>query len=220
MEGSQIPNANDQPVTVAAFSAKFRSKREIYQFLTLDVRAYLPAVHTLTIYFLKDIVSGAKKRKYQAANNPTMADIQMRSVVHISCPAYENLSLEQVLLFFNSFPPVDEYLPVLSALRKVPKAWVCNIGASVIGAPFFEWVNQRINERNANVIQEKNLAIAMDPQVAKAFHESTAVSRKYYDNSETFVILSTIATLIIVEANEGLRWSAMTFCDSLTSLLV
>ena len=38
MEGIQIPNANDQPVTVAAFSAKFRSKREIYQFLTLDVR--------------------------------------------------------------------------------------------------------------------------------------------------------------------------------------
>ena len=64
MEGSQIPNANNQPVTVAAFSAKFRSKREVYQFLTLDVRAYLPPVHTLTLYFLKDIVSGAKKRKY------------------------------------------------------------------------------------------------------------------------------------------------------------
>ena len=30
MEGSQIPNANNQPVTVAAFSAKFRSKREVY----------------------------------------------------------------------------------------------------------------------------------------------------------------------------------------------
>ena len=36
----------------------------------------------VTVYFLKDIVSGAKKH------------IQMRSVVHISCPAYENLSLE------------------------------------------------------------------------------------------------------------------------------
>ena len=64
MEGSQIPNANNQPVTVAAFSAKFRSKREIYQFLTLDVRAYLPPVHTLTVYFLKDLNSAAKKRMY------------------------------------------------------------------------------------------------------------------------------------------------------------
>ena len=69
MEGSQIPNANNQPVTVAAFSAKFRSKREVYQFLTLDVRAYLPPVHTVTLYFLKDIVSGAKKRKYPPADD-------------------------------------------------------------------------------------------------------------------------------------------------------
>ena len=66
MEGSQIPNANNQPVNVAAFAAKFRSKREIYTFLTLDVRAYLPAVHTVTVYFLKDLVSGTKKRKYQS----------------------------------------------------------------------------------------------------------------------------------------------------------
>ena len=66
-------------------------------------------------------------------------------------------------MFFNNFPPIMQYLPQLSELRKVPKAWVCNIGASVIGAPFFEWVKQRVNERNANVIHEKNLAIAMDP---------------------------------------------------------
>ena len=64
----------------------------------------------------------------------------MRSVVHISVPAYETLCLEQILVFFGSFPPVMQYLPVVSELRKVPKAWVCNIGASVIGAPFFDWV--------------------------------------------------------------------------------
>ena len=45
-----------------------------------------------------------------------------------------------------------------------------------IGAPFFEWVNQRVNERNAQLVLEKNLAIDMDPEVAKAFHASTAVS--------------------------------------------
>ena len=60
-------------------------------------------------------------------------DIQMRSVVHISCPAYENLSLEQIFNFFSGYPPVMQYLPEPSELRKVPKAWTCNIGASVIG---------------------------------------------------------------------------------------
>ena len=57
----------------------------------------------------------------------------MRSVVHISCPAYENLSLEHIFNFFSSYPPVMQYLPEPSELRKVPKVWTCNIGASVIG---------------------------------------------------------------------------------------
>ena len=57
----------------------------------------------------------------------------MRSVVHISCPAYENLSLEHIFNFFSNYPPVMQYLPEPSELRKVPKAWTCNIGASVIG---------------------------------------------------------------------------------------
>ena len=47
-------------ITAATFGAKYRSKREIYQFLTVDVRAYLPDCDNVTIYFLKDIVRGKK----------------------------------------------------------------------------------------------------------------------------------------------------------------
>ena len=50
-------------MTVATFASKFRSKTELYSFLTLDVKCYLPAPHTLTVYFLKDLVTGVKKRK-------------------------------------------------------------------------------------------------------------------------------------------------------------
>ena len=32
--------------------------------MTVEVGAYLPDVHTITTYFLKDLLSGAKKRKY------------------------------------------------------------------------------------------------------------------------------------------------------------
>ena len=57
----QAINAQKQQVTAAAFSAKFRSKREIYVFLTVDAKAYLCNCDNLTIYFLKDVVSGKKK---------------------------------------------------------------------------------------------------------------------------------------------------------------
>ena len=91
----------------------------------------------------------------------------------------------------------------------MPTAWVCNIGASVIGAPFFDWVNQRINERNANVVQEKNLAIAMDPQVAKAFHESTAVSRKCLTYSQTLIVVFNFTKPTMIESILVSTWSAM-----------
>jgi len=56
--------ANQQPqITAAQFASKFNSKREIYNFLTLDVGAYLPQYDTITVYFLKDLIAGSKKCK-------------------------------------------------------------------------------------------------------------------------------------------------------------
>ena len=43
----------DASVSSSAFAAKFRSKREVYQFLTVDVKAYLPPLENVTTYFLK-----------------------------------------------------------------------------------------------------------------------------------------------------------------------
>ena len=57
----QASNIQKAQVTAATFSSKFRSKREIYVFLTVDVKAYLPNCDNLTIYFLKDLVTGKRK---------------------------------------------------------------------------------------------------------------------------------------------------------------
>ena len=51
-------------ITTSEFSAKFRSKNEVYTFLAIDVGAYLPPTECVTIYFLKDLVAGNKKCKY------------------------------------------------------------------------------------------------------------------------------------------------------------
>ena len=36
-------------ISQAAFAAKLQSKREVYRFLSSEVRAYLPSYETLTI---------------------------------------------------------------------------------------------------------------------------------------------------------------------------
>ena len=56
-----VDSMEPQFVNVNSFSAKFRSKREIYTFLTVDGDVYLPPFETVTVYFCKDIVEGSKK---------------------------------------------------------------------------------------------------------------------------------------------------------------
>ena len=51
-------------IDVNTFAAKYRSKREVYTFLTIDGNAYLSPFDTLTVYFLRDLVAGRKKCKW------------------------------------------------------------------------------------------------------------------------------------------------------------
>ena len=61
---NQRIDTGKQRISTATFSAKFRSKSEVFQFLTIDVGAVLPPKECVTTYFLKDLVMGRKKCKY------------------------------------------------------------------------------------------------------------------------------------------------------------
>ena len=52
-----------QFINVNSFSAKYRNKREIYTFLTVDGEVYLPPFETVTVYYLKALIQGDKKCK-------------------------------------------------------------------------------------------------------------------------------------------------------------
>ena len=58
-------------INIKDFEAKYRSKREVYTFMSkcldltlvaIDGNAYLPPCDTLSIYFLKALVGGTAKR--------------------------------------------------------------------------------------------------------------------------------------------------------------
>ena len=131
----------------------------------------------VTVYFLKAIVSGEKKRKCAlfVDADPTV-DVKMSRVAHVSVPHYENLTLEQIVAQLEGHPEVFEYLPDGKELQKVPRQWICNLIATIVGRPFVDWVKTRVKERNAALVKQRNLGIAMDPEIAAAFHASTAVS--------------------------------------------
>jgi len=50
-----------QQMAAAQFAAKFKSKRECHRFLAVDVGAYIPPLSTVTIYHMRDLISGDKR---------------------------------------------------------------------------------------------------------------------------------------------------------------
>ena len=59
---SQIDDNQARIVGISSkeFAAKYRSKKEIFNFLAADVGIYLPPFENVTIYFLKELMSGQK----------------------------------------------------------------------------------------------------------------------------------------------------------------
>ena len=63
-------------------------------------------------------------------------------------------------------------------IQKVPRQWILNVCAAVIGQPFRDWVTEQVEARNSLMSQKKEMMIAMDPEMASKFAASTHVSRK------------------------------------------
>ena len=94
-------------------------------------------------------------------------------------PQYETLKVKEIYKFLNQHPQCFGYYPEAREIDKVPKQWLVNIAAAVVGRPFEDWVDQKVNERNEKVAVEKDVMIDVDPLIAQCISESNAVSRKY-----------------------------------------
>jgi hypothetical protein len=102
----------------------------------------------------------------------------MIRTIHI--PNYEGLGVKEIRQFLDDHhPEVYNYLPEPDLeLPKVPKQWLANICATVLQESFTKWVKVQVAARHAKVIEQKDLGIMMDPDIAAIFQASTAVSSK------------------------------------------
>jgi len=64
-------------------------------------------------------------------------------------------------------------------LAKLPRSYISNVVYTEVGQPFQDWANKRIKERNEKIVQDKDMTINMDPEIARIFRASTAVSGEY-----------------------------------------
>jgi hypothetical protein len=52
---------NKVKTNINLLKERFRSKNELYRFLTLECEAFLPKKESTNVYFLKDIMMGKKE---------------------------------------------------------------------------------------------------------------------------------------------------------------
>ena len=74
---------------------------------------------------------------------------------------------------------VKAYLPDERDTLEPPRAWLANVFFSVIGEEFGAWVRDRVDSRNAELKEDRNLEAAVDPDVLGIFRASTGFSGKY-----------------------------------------
>ena len=112
---------------------------QVYRFLCSSVRAYLPSYDTVTLYFLRDLVS-AKRRI-----------IKCEDVKVIQIPQFEHLAIPDMLEFARQHEggAAMMALPEMKKeINKLPRAYIANIIYSVVGEPFLRWMNERVEARN------------------------------------------------------------------------
>ena len=150
-----------------AFGAKYASKREVYRFLTNDCSVYLSSYETMTVWHMRDIV--ANKRR----------SIKSDNMSHIIIPQFDGLSIEDLLTYGRQYPEVIQTLPLAEKeIKKLPRQYIANVIYSIVGDPFKQWVQFRVEARNNKVAEEGEMMIEMDPDIATIFQKSNAVSGK------------------------------------------
>jgi len=97
-------------VTAATFGAKYTNKREVYRFLATEANVYLPPMDNVTIWHLRDLAMGERKR------------IDAKDVKHIAIPQFEGLSIKYMLEWAQKVPAVMKALPPTSKeVEKFPR---------------------------------------------------------------------------------------------------
>ena len=81
-----------------------------------------------------------------------------------------------MLEFASKYPKAMEALPLVERERvKLPREYVATIIYTMVGEPFKQWMDKIVNERHEKRREHLD-QIAMDPIIAQAFQQSTAVS--------------------------------------------
>ena len=95
----------------------------------------------------------------------------------MTVPCFEELTIPEFLKFAADYPFATMCLPDRKQeLEKLPRQYVINVIYTKVGNAFREWVDKRVGLRHEKVKDKEELYVELDPEIAKVFRASNAVS--------------------------------------------
>ena len=68
------------------------------------------------------------------------------------------------------YPEVMKALPIVEKeILKLPRSYIGNVIHTIVGDPFNQWVQQKVQARNAKLTEDKDMNVELDPEIAEIF---------------------------------------------------
>ena len=102
----------------------------------------------MTVWHMKDLVNGKRKL------------LKSKDIKHVDIPQFEGLAIKDLLQFAEPYKDVVMALPMTKVeVDKLPRQYIANIINTIVGRPFADWIDDRVNERHRKRAEEGNLNI-------------------------------------------------------------
>jgi len=75
-------------------------------------------------------------------------------------------------------------------IRKMPRAYICNVIYTLVGETFKKWVNKECLARNEQFTKKQGMEIKLQSRIAEAAAASTAINRKFHHMSFLITLFS------------------------------
>ena len=151
-------------ITISDIAIKARSKKEVYNVLTVEGELYLPPIVDTTQKYLKEILTG--KKKYLLCK-----DVKISKVPHT-----EKLRIRDILAFALKHIEIQSYIPEYEYNKPPHRDWLCNVINSLIPDKFKAFILQALNEKEKMLVMQKRMNVAVLPEFIKIFSKSNSIS--------------------------------------------